>query len=157
MISLKNTAQISCCVLISSQKGLSNIKLTSFIAGEKCSEASVVGFNPFAELEKLRKAQQSRCHLEIGELLRVRGLVKTSRQQREITASTFCECWAIYRPSFVVLHPGIFAVQSYLCTNKNYSQYFVCNINNIDKSPAEPGYFWHCHLVSSLSKCLTYL
>ncbi|XP_075891466.1 CST complex subunit STN1 isoform X2 [Nelusetta ayraudi] len=56
---------------------------------EKCSEAAVVGFNPFAELEKLRKAQQSRCRLEIGELLRVRGLVKTSRHQREITASTF--------------------------------------------------------------------
>lgn len=46
-------------------------------------------FNPFAELEKLRQAQQSRCCLEIGELLRVRGKVKTSRQQREIMASTY--------------------------------------------------------------------
>uniref|UniRef100_A0A3Q3KY83 CST complex subunit STN1 n=1 Tax=Mastacembelus armatus TaxID=205130 RepID=A0A3Q3KY83_9TELE len=47
------------------------------------------GFNPVAELKKLRQAQQSRCHLEIGELLRVRGLLKTSRQEREIMASTF--------------------------------------------------------------------
>ncbi|KAA8594537.1 hypothetical protein FQN60_011672 [Etheostoma spectabile] len=30
-------------------------------------------FDPATELEKLRRAQQSRCHLEIGELLRVRG------------------------------------------------------------------------------------
>nr|XP_057933487.1 CST complex subunit STN1 isoform X1 [Doryrhamphus excisus] len=46
-------------------------------------------FNPAAELKKLRRTQQSRCSLEIGELLRVRGLVKTYRQQREITASTY--------------------------------------------------------------------
>lgn len=45
-----------------------------------------------AELEKLRQAQQSCCRLEIGELIRVRGTVKTSRQQREIMASVFCEC-----------------------------------------------------------------
>ncbi|KAK1885625.1 CST complex subunit STN1 [Dissostichus eleginoides] len=31
------------------------------------------GFNPVSELKKLRQAQQSRCRLEIGELLRVRG------------------------------------------------------------------------------------
>ncbi|KAF3851925.1 hypothetical protein F7725_005280 [Dissostichus mawsoni] len=47
------------------------------------------GFNPVSELKKLRQAQQSRCRLEIGELLRVRGPVKTSRQQREIMASCF--------------------------------------------------------------------
>ncbi|XP_070683959.1 CST complex subunit STN1 isoform X3 [Pempheris klunzingeri] len=47
------------------------------------------GFNLVAELEKLRQAQNSRCHLEIGELLRVRGPVKTSRQQREISASVY--------------------------------------------------------------------
>ncbi|XP_056265388.1 CST complex subunit STN1 isoform X2 [Pseudoliparis swirei] len=55
-------------------------------SGGKCSEG---GFNPVAELEKLRQAQQGRFRLEIGELLRVRGPVKTSRQQREIMASTF--------------------------------------------------------------------
>uniref|UniRef100_A0A3Q2DD64 CST complex subunit STN1 n=1 Tax=Cyprinodon variegatus TaxID=28743 RepID=A0A3Q2DD64_CYPVA len=38
---------------------------------------------------KLREAQQRRCRLDIGELIRVRGPVKTSRQQREIMASTF--------------------------------------------------------------------
>lgn len=70
---------------------LHDILHISNIAEEKWSEAAVVGFNPVAELEKLRKAQQSRCRLEIGELLRVRGSVKTSRQQREITASTCCE------------------------------------------------------------------
>ncbi|XP_034543100.1 CST complex subunit STN1 isoform X2 [Notolabrus celidotus] len=53
------------------------------------SDGAQGGFNPVAELEKLRQAQQSRCHLEIGELLRVRGPVKTSRQQREITASVY--------------------------------------------------------------------
>ncbi|XP_029545195.1 CST complex subunit STN1 isoform X1 [Salmo trutta] len=46
-------------------------------------------FNPANELKKLRQAQHSSSHLEIGELLRVRGPVKTSRQQREIMASTY--------------------------------------------------------------------
>ncbi|RVE76294.1 hypothetical protein OJAV_G00009150 [Oryzias javanicus] len=46
-------------------------------------------FDPVAELKKLKQAQQKRCRLEIGELIRVRGPVKTSRQQREITASVF--------------------------------------------------------------------
>ncbi|XP_054460426.1 CST complex subunit STN1 isoform X1 [Anoplopoma fimbria] len=58
-------------------------------SGGKHSDGAQGGFNPVAELEKLRQAQQSRCRLEIGELLRVRGPVKTSRQQREIMASTF--------------------------------------------------------------------
>ncbi|XP_061628127.1 CST complex subunit STN1 isoform X1 [Phyllopteryx taeniolatus] len=47
------------------------------------------GFNLAVELKKLRQAQQSHFHLEIGELLRVRGPVKTSKQQREIIASTY--------------------------------------------------------------------
>ncbi|XP_077426134.1 CST complex subunit STN1 isoform X2 [Vanacampus margaritifer] len=46
-------------------------------------------FNLAVELKKLRQAQQTHCRLEIGELLRVRGLVKTSRQQREIIAITY--------------------------------------------------------------------
>ncbi|XP_054634653.1 CST complex subunit STN1 isoform X2 [Dunckerocampus dactyliophorus] len=46
-------------------------------------------FNPAAELRKLKRTQQSRCRLEIGELLRVRGPVKTYRQQREITAYAY--------------------------------------------------------------------
>ncbi|XP_070964949.1 CST complex subunit STN1-like isoform X2 [Oncorhynchus clarkii lewisi] len=46
-------------------------------------------FNPANELKKLWQAQHSSSHLEIGELLRVRGPVKTSRQQREIMASTY--------------------------------------------------------------------
>ncbi|KAM4594541.1 CST complex subunit STN1 isoform 2-T2 [Fundulus diaphanus] len=58
-------------------------------SGEAHSDATLGGFNPVAELKKLRQAQQKRCRLEIGELLRVRGRVKTSRQQREIMASTF--------------------------------------------------------------------
>lgn len=71
--------------------------LTSFIilpspARGKQSDGAQGGFNPAAELQKLRQAQQGRCRLEIGELLRVRGPVKTSRQQREIMASTYCEC-----------------------------------------------------------------
>ncbi|XP_041789913.1 CST complex subunit STN1 [Chelmon rostratus] len=55
----------------------------------KHSDGAQGGFNPVAELEKLRQAQQSRCRLEIGELIRVRGPVKTSRQQREIMAGTY--------------------------------------------------------------------
>ncbi|XP_020795538.2 CST complex subunit STN1 isoform X1 [Boleophthalmus pectinirostris] len=47
------------------------------------------GFDPVAEMRKLQRAQQNRCHVEIGELLRVRGPVKTTRQQREISASVF--------------------------------------------------------------------
>ncbi|XP_075947160.1 CST complex subunit STN1 isoform X1 [Anarhichas minor] len=58
-------------------------------SGGKHSDGAQGGFNLVAELALLRQAQQSRCHLEIGELLRVRGPVKTSRQQREIMASTF--------------------------------------------------------------------
>ncbi|KAM7393578.1 hypothetical protein PAMP_020438 [Pampus punctatissimus] len=58
-------------------------------SGGKHSDGAQGGFNPVAELKKLREAQQSRCRLEIGELLRVRGTVKTSRQQREIMASIY--------------------------------------------------------------------
>ncbi|KAF7664704.1 hypothetical protein LDENG_00168760 [Lucifuga dentata] len=58
-------------------------------SGGKCTDAAQGGFNLVAELKKLRQAQQNRCRLEIGELLRVRGPVKTSRQQREIMASTY--------------------------------------------------------------------
>ncbi|XP_028305654.1 CST complex subunit STN1 isoform X3 [Gouania willdenowi] len=47
------------------------------------------GFNVEAELSKLRRSQQERCRLDIGDLLRVRGTLKTSRQQREIMASNF--------------------------------------------------------------------
>lgn len=47
------------------------------------------GFNPASELKKLKQAQYKSSCLEIGELLRVRGPVKTSRQQREIMASTY--------------------------------------------------------------------
>ncbi|XP_017297231.1 CST complex subunit STN1 isoform X2 [Kryptolebias marmoratus] len=59
---------------------------------DKClqtSDGAQGGFSPAAELKKLREAHQRRCRLEIGELLRVRGPVKTSRQQREIMASTY--------------------------------------------------------------------
>lgn len=66
------------------------------VAAGKGSDGAQGGFNPVAELEKLRQAQHSRCRLEIGELLRVRGPVKTSRQQREIMASTYCEWGGIY-------------------------------------------------------------
>ncbi|XP_061763750.1 CST complex subunit STN1 isoform X1 [Nerophis ophidion] len=59
------------------------------LGGKKPSDEDQGAFNPIAELKKLKQAQQSRCHLEIGELLRVRGPVKTSRQQREIIAFTY--------------------------------------------------------------------
>lgn len=65
-------------------------------AGGKQSDGAHGGFDPVAELMKLRQSQKSRCSLEIGELLRVRGPVKTSRQQREIMASTFCEWRRLY-------------------------------------------------------------
>ncbi|XP_027872121.1 CST complex subunit STN1 [Xiphophorus couchianus] len=58
-------------------------------SGTKHSDAAEGGFDPVAELRKLRQKQRKRCHLEIGELIRVRGPVKTSRQQREIMASTY--------------------------------------------------------------------
>ncbi|KAM9314257.1 CST complex subunit STN1 isoform 2-T2 [Pholidichthys leucotaenia] len=47
------------------------------------------GFDAVAELKKLKEAERQRCHLDIGDLIRVRGTVKTSRQQREIMASTY--------------------------------------------------------------------
>ncbi|XP_058497630.1 CST complex subunit STN1 isoform X2 [Solea solea] len=55
----------------------------------KPSDAAQGAFNPIIELKKLQQAQKNLCCLEIGELLRVRGPVKTSRQQREIMASTY--------------------------------------------------------------------
>lgn len=58
-------------------------------SGGSTSKAVPGVFDPVAELKKLRLAQQKCCSLEIGELLRVRGSVKTSRQKREIMASTF--------------------------------------------------------------------
>ncbi|KAF5909203.1 CST complex subunit STN1-like, partial [Clarias magur] len=47
------------------------------------------GFNIEEQLRKLREAQRSISALEIGDLLRVRGSLKTSREQREIMASSF--------------------------------------------------------------------
>ncbi|KAG7238187.1 hypothetical protein INR49_031101 [Caranx melampygus] len=58
-------------------------------SGERHVDEITGGFNPVAELKKLRERQKNRCHMEIGELLRVRGLIKTSRQQREVMASVF--------------------------------------------------------------------
>lgn len=58
-------------------------------SGGQLGAAARGGFDLIAELKKLRRAQQTRCRPEIGELLRVRGPVKTSRQQREIKASTY--------------------------------------------------------------------
>ncbi|KAM6972196.1 CST complex subunit STN1 [Aplochiton taeniatus] len=55
----------------------------------KTSGGAYGGFNPVSELKKLKQAQYQSSCLEIGELLRVRGPVKTSRQQREIMASTY--------------------------------------------------------------------
>lgn len=59
-------------------------------AGGKHTVGAQGGFDPVAEMRKLQRAQQSRCRVEIGELLRVRGPVKTSRQQeREISAYVY--------------------------------------------------------------------
>ncbi|XP_069575188.1 CST complex subunit STN1 [Brachyistius frenatus] len=59
-------------------------------SGGKHSDAAQGGFDPVAELTKLKRAQRERRCVEIGELLRVRGPVKTSRyREREITASAF--------------------------------------------------------------------
>ncbi|XP_036419255.1 CST complex subunit STN1 isoform X3 [Colossoma macropomum] len=46
-------------------------------------------FNVEEQLRKLCEAQRIGCMLEIGDLLRVRGSLKTSREQREIMASSF--------------------------------------------------------------------
>ncbi|XP_062865892.1 CST complex subunit STN1 [Trichomycterus rosablanca] len=47
------------------------------------------GFNVEDQLRKLQEEQRSSSLLEIGDLLRVRGYLKTSRDQREIMASSF--------------------------------------------------------------------
>ncbi|XP_029999688.1 CST complex subunit STN1 isoform X1 [Sphaeramia orbicularis] len=57
--------------------------------GEKLSDGAQGGFDPVAELKKFHRTHQNSYRLDIGELIRVRGPVKTSRQQREIMASTF--------------------------------------------------------------------
>ncbi|CAL8389570.1 unnamed protein product [Arctogadus glacialis] len=55
----------------------------------RASAQSEPGLNALAELKKLREAQRRCSQLEIGETLRARGPMKTSRQQREVMASTF--------------------------------------------------------------------
>ncbi|XP_051561265.1 CST complex subunit STN1-like isoform X1 [Myxocyprinus asiaticus] len=50
---------------------------------------SAGGFNIEDELRRLKEAQRKSSMLEIGDLLRVRGTVKTSRDQREIKATSF--------------------------------------------------------------------
>ncbi|XP_019735325.1 CST complex subunit STN1 isoform X2 [Hippocampus comes] len=57
--------------------------------GGKPSDDLQHSFNLAVEVKKLKQAQQTHFRLEIGELLRVRGQVKTSRQQREMMASTY--------------------------------------------------------------------
>uniref|UniRef100_W5UK86 CST complex subunit STN1 n=1 Tax=Ictalurus punctatus TaxID=7998 RepID=W5UK86_ICTPU len=47
------------------------------------------GFNIEEQLRKLQEAERSSSVLQIGDLLRVRGSLKTSREQREIMASSF--------------------------------------------------------------------
>ncbi|KAM9769465.1 CST complex subunit STN1 isoform 2-T2 [Menidia menidia] len=47
------------------------------------------GFNPTSELRRLKQAWRESCQMEIGDLIRVRGTLKTWRQQREVTASCF--------------------------------------------------------------------
>ncbi|XP_016415933.1 CST complex subunit STN1-like [Sinocyclocheilus rhinocerous] len=67
---------------------------------EKCSDqggstksrdpsGSSRGFNIEDELKRLTEAEQKSTVLEIGDLLRVRGTVKTSRDAREISATSF--------------------------------------------------------------------
>lgn len=65
------------------------LKEAPVAGGEQQTSGAQGGFDPVAEMRKIQRAQQSRCRVEIGELLRVRGPVKTSRQQREISASIF--------------------------------------------------------------------
>lgn len=66
------------------------LKETSFAGGEEQTVRAQGGFDPAAEMRKFHRAQQRWSRVEIGELLRVRGPVKTSRQQqREINASIF--------------------------------------------------------------------
>ncbi|XP_039544300.1 CST complex subunit STN1 isoform X2 [Pimephales promelas] len=47
------------------------------------------GFNIEDELKRLKEAERESTKLEIGDLLRVRGTVKTSRDAREIKATCF--------------------------------------------------------------------
>jgi len=49
------------------------------------------GFNIEDELKRLKEAERESTKLEIGDLLKVRGTVKTSRDAREIKATCFCK------------------------------------------------------------------
>ncbi|KAJ8389804.1 hypothetical protein AAFF_G00112730 [Aldrovandia affinis] len=59
------------------------------VNGSKALVTNHGGFNPAEQLKKLLQAQHSSSHVEIGDTLRVRGPVKTSRGQREIMASKY--------------------------------------------------------------------
>ncbi|KAG5855702.1 hypothetical protein ANANG_G00051900 [Anguilla anguilla] len=59
------------------------------VDGSKSQVPSRGGFNPAEQLKKLLHSQRCSSHLDIGDLLRVRGPVKMSRGQREIMASTY--------------------------------------------------------------------
>lgn len=88
------------------------------------------GFNVEEHLSKVREAQRSSSVLEIGDLLRVRGSLKTSREQREIMASLFCKPPAKTHLSHVhcrlalgslVLHDK-FSIKTVLRTNVRFSK-----------------------------------
>ncbi|KAK7165880.1 hypothetical protein R3I93_005841 [Phoxinus phoxinus] len=57
----------------------------------KCRDpsGSSRGFNIEDELKRLKEAERQSTELEIGDLLRIRGTVKTSRDAREIKATCF--------------------------------------------------------------------
>lgn len=47
----------------------------------------------FEQMKKLQEIVRQKTKLEIGDVVRVRGHIRTYRQQREIQASCFCECY----------------------------------------------------------------
>ncbi|XP_063069790.1 CST complex subunit STN1 [Engraulis encrasicolus] len=64
-------------------------RVASASSSSSCTAGPSGGFNIEEQLRRLQQAQREASSLDIGDLLRVRGSVKTSRGQREIMSSTF--------------------------------------------------------------------
>lgn len=62
----------------------------SLLAGHLSTPSSL---SVFEQMKKLQETVRQKTKVEIGDVVRVRGHIRTYRQQREIQASCLCECY----------------------------------------------------------------
>lgn len=62
-----------------------------FVTGYESHPSTSSSLDLVEQMRKLQKVVQLRSRLDIGDVVRVRGCIRIYRQQREISASTYCE------------------------------------------------------------------